>query len=476
MGGEAVALGQIVGDSATDPPVDRHIALLGDPRFSHPANAIQRARILSQIQQIYGNAYVQRVVGQMGNPTQPNRIKRDQSAVKEKVEHDGELIGEIAANKGAGKPLDPKTLTEAEASFGDTMGQVRIHDDARANQLAATLQTRAFTTGKDIFFAQGVYRPHTDGGAEILGHELTHMSDGRTRDNIGFWGGKVHRALTEIGGNESGIKGTKLLKLLKDYCTTMDMRARRLMKAVPGAIPHYHVKYRKKYGMWPKGMAIPRITGEGPEHGEGLNYKVKGEDPNKDLNEALQNKYVLKALQAKRAYLNIWYALGRRPGALFKRVLWTMTKDMAKSLGDALHIAQDRGSHWEGEKGKGHGNPDALVNPDFDTDDPGKNFDGFTKALGHTREVFKAFAAREIRRPEIELREKELKGKTKEIEKRVKSRGHEVPKVRRTPESAVDSTRDSEKDKNEELVIQATRDEQARDKDYITDTENEDFQ
>lgn len=59
---EAVALGQIVGDSAMELPVERHATLLSDPRFSHPVNAVQRARLVNGLQHSYGNTYVQRLL------------------------------------------------------------------------------------------------------------------------------------------------------------------------------------------------------------------------------------------------------------------------------------------------------------------------------------------------------------------------------------------------------------------------------
>lgn len=61
---------ELLGAAAVDPPIDRHSALLGDPRLSHPANAIQRARIAREIQSSYGNGYFQKMVG-------PSRIKQD---------------------------------------------------------------------------------------------------------------------------------------------------------------------------------------------------------------------------------------------------------------------------------------------------------------------------------------------------------------------------------------------------------------
>lgn len=62
LAAESISLAGLLGDSAMDLPVERHTALLGDPRFSHPANAVQRARMVSELQRKYGNVYVQRVM------------------------------------------------------------------------------------------------------------------------------------------------------------------------------------------------------------------------------------------------------------------------------------------------------------------------------------------------------------------------------------------------------------------------------
>lgn len=62
LAAEAIPFAGLLGDSAMELPVERHTALLGDPRFSHPANAVQKARLLSELQRRYGNNYVQEVV------------------------------------------------------------------------------------------------------------------------------------------------------------------------------------------------------------------------------------------------------------------------------------------------------------------------------------------------------------------------------------------------------------------------------
>src|SRR5262249_35095404 len=57
---------------------------------------------------------------------------------------------------------------------GQDFGGVRVHADSGAANLARQLNAEAFTTGRDIFFAQHRYQPNTDSGRTLLAHELTH--------------------------------------------------------------------------------------------------------------------------------------------------------------------------------------------------------------------------------------------------------------------------------------------------------------
>jgi hypothetical protein len=52
---------------------------------------------------------------------------------------------------------------------------VRLHVDAEADRLAATLGARAFTSGRDIFFRSGAYAPGRPDGQRLLAHELAHV-------------------------------------------------------------------------------------------------------------------------------------------------------------------------------------------------------------------------------------------------------------------------------------------------------------
>jgi hypothetical protein len=75
---------------------------------------------------------------------------------------------------GGGQPLPANVRTSMEARFGTSFAGVRIHADARAARLAASLGAQAFTRGHEIFFAPGAYDPASEVGRRTIAHELTH--------------------------------------------------------------------------------------------------------------------------------------------------------------------------------------------------------------------------------------------------------------------------------------------------------------
>jgi uncharacterized protein DUF4157 len=81
----------------------------------------------------------------------------------------------IARTRGSGSQLDPGTLTRNSETLGDSLDDVRVHTDPTADALAQSVSARAFTTGSDVYFAAGEYRPGSSGGDELLTHELAHV-------------------------------------------------------------------------------------------------------------------------------------------------------------------------------------------------------------------------------------------------------------------------------------------------------------
>lgn len=86
-----------------------------------------------------------------------------------------EVESAIGAARGGGAPMDGGVRGAMEGAFGVDFGGVRIHTGAQSDALNQAVQARAFTTGQDIFFRQGEYDPGSQGGKELLAHELTHV-------------------------------------------------------------------------------------------------------------------------------------------------------------------------------------------------------------------------------------------------------------------------------------------------------------
>ncbi|WP_293112765.1 DUF4157 domain-containing protein, partial [Moorena sp. SIO4G3] len=112
-----------------------------------------------------------------------------------------ELETSIQQAKGSGIPLTQSIRKPMEQSFGADFSGVRVHSDAQSDQLNQSIQARAFTTGKDIFFRQGEYNPGSRGGQELIAHELTHVVQQtgstvqRQAESQGFHQGVIQRAI-----------------------------------------------------------------------------------------------------------------------------------------------------------------------------------------------------------------------------------------------------------------------------------------
>jgi len=77
--------------------------------------------------------------------------------------------------RSGGRAMPNALRAEMEGAFGADFGQVRLHTDARADQLSGSLEAEAFTTGRDVFFRRGAYDPDSRRGRDLMAHELTHV-------------------------------------------------------------------------------------------------------------------------------------------------------------------------------------------------------------------------------------------------------------------------------------------------------------
>ena len=132
-----------------------------------------------------------------------------------------DAVAAIESARGAGSALDGAVRREMEAGFGRSLDAVRIHTDARADRLSRQMSARAFTTGKDIFFARGEYDPSSAGGRHTLAHELAHtvQDSGPARRKLR---GTAEALVSQ--GEEKGDKGKSsgFLRTLTGKLTNWD--------------------------------------------------------------------------------------------------------------------------------------------------------------------------------------------------------------------------------------------------------------
>ena len=122
-----------------------------------------------KLQRTVGNQAVQRLI----------KAKRD--AHNEPVNRVGPNVqSQIEAQRDGGELLPADLQSEMEQELGGDLSDVRLHTDSTSADLAKSLGARAFTQGRDVFFASGVFDQNTLRGRETLTHELTHVMEGRT--------------------------------------------------------------------------------------------------------------------------------------------------------------------------------------------------------------------------------------------------------------------------------------------------------
>ncbi|MEM0978865.1 MAG: DUF4157 domain-containing protein [Cyanobacteria bacterium P01_H01_bin.58] len=86
-----------------------------------------------------------------------------------------EVEDAIQHSLGQGKPLADPLREQMEGAIGADFSEVRVHTDSQADGLNQSLQAKAFTTGQDIYFKQGEFKPGSQDGQALLAHELTHV-------------------------------------------------------------------------------------------------------------------------------------------------------------------------------------------------------------------------------------------------------------------------------------------------------------
>ena len=90
----------------------------------------------------------------------------------------------IQNTRGAGEAITHPVRGAMEQALGADFSGVRIHASSEADSLNRSLNARAFTTGKDIYFKGGEYQPESPAGQKLLAHELAHVLQQGAAPNI----------------------------------------------------------------------------------------------------------------------------------------------------------------------------------------------------------------------------------------------------------------------------------------------------
>jgi hypothetical protein len=173
--------------------------------LSSPDRALVRSgsgdrpsRLLRWLGRVQGNQRVQRLVGSVHGEAGSSEGQRQPA--REGRAGRGLDPDSVRVRLGGGRRLDSRVRSRVESAFGTSFGDVHVHTDSTAGDLAAELGARAFTVGSDIAFGRGEYRPGTPVGDAVIAHELAHVVQQR--------GGGARGEQAEAGsGREMALEG-----------------------------------------------------------------------------------------------------------------------------------------------------------------------------------------------------------------------------------------------------------------------------
>ena len=164
--GALLALQRFAGNQTVSKLLEQSIAT--------PQERTQQSRLQFAMQRSYPRAPTQLAVKPPGEPSEV--ASPMESGASERV---AELVAEQVARKGPPVGSEDATRAFVGSRLGHDLSNVRIHTDSRAARLTASVDALAFTLGRDIFFANGAYRPQTAAGRRLLAHEFTHAAEQR---------------------------------------------------------------------------------------------------------------------------------------------------------------------------------------------------------------------------------------------------------------------------------------------------------
>ncbi len=151
------------------------------PGDAKPLGPLETGAHLREIQRQFGSQGVEQSVRGL-------ELTRGEGFAKSAVENagflpgvarrDNDSIGPVAAGairaSHASGPLPEDVREHLSRLTNYDFARIAIHNDADAHRAADLLNARAFTVGREIYFARNEYRPATAAGMHLLAHEAAH--------------------------------------------------------------------------------------------------------------------------------------------------------------------------------------------------------------------------------------------------------------------------------------------------------------
>ncbi|HUQ01725.1 MAG TPA: DUF4157 domain-containing protein [Kofleriaceae bacterium] len=121
-----------------------------------------------------------RTLTQSIGPSMGSLAERVASVLHRRADGAGAVDGEhgeaavATAASSTGAPLRSDLRERFEGSLGADLSAVRVHTGEESAAAAKSVGAKAYATGNDIHFAQGMYQPDDPFGLHLLAHEVAH--------------------------------------------------------------------------------------------------------------------------------------------------------------------------------------------------------------------------------------------------------------------------------------------------------------
>jgi hypothetical protein len=169
-------------------------------------------RVASQVVQQINTSKIQS--HQSDETIQPQTLMRKAEVQDSGIRTSPKFEVSLKQEQGRGQPLHQSIREPMQQAFGTDLSEVRVHTTSLSNELNETVQAKAFTTGRDVFFRQGAYQPGSREGQQLIAHELTHVVQQNGTSSLGNKA-VIQREETKLLSKEAGKKTKDEEKYIK---------------------------------------------------------------------------------------------------------------------------------------------------------------------------------------------------------------------------------------------------------------------